>query len=1628
MATPELPEPMNSSPYHSKVKITTTLSDPTFVAGNFVSGKLDMECRADRGLGIGILMVELFAIQELSSRDHSATSTFLHSRRLFQGPGLPPSNAVQAYPMLGDPPLPQHYYQARRGKSTFLFRIPIPTSSPSSISFGSGLAKVRYELRASVGVYWKNEKKLVVDNKTVDVVEAYPYDKSPPEAIVVGDNGKLWMQGRMIGGPVVAGGMGYLELQVKNHSNKKNSSLTLTLTRTLYLPGQQLQQPATVQISDTLTTVPFRGPEYIIPPGAEGVANLVFDVPKLARGVQGGTLDGESKEEGGQPRRTESLFEIRCEVEVKLGMGIGSKDIILQIPIDVVHPMAVPQQPILDPFIQQQPTPYTYANHGPVLERTPYADYTSYYPNQGAYIDPTQIQPWLPPMEPPLLLPQAYPHGYVTSPGPQLLPPFQQFHPMQAPANAHTPPPPHSFFPEALPGSPPVALSYLPPISYQTPIVESLPEPVFVHGIPPTVTPPMDSFFNPVPNPSSNAVLYSPRPQLTPKHSFTRDPALGSLTISKSERVEELEKMADEVAKRSRDLSGDLPKATGAATLEGLDGEVNWDYLNNKTLPGPPVPSGKLGGRGRMGWDNGDDVISTENHDHEEPQQGGRKRRDLMSMFPAAVHDLQAVQARDYYPQEPQQPTGGVTYQTPPTPTLMAVLGPLKQTLPTVAKMGKTPPELLTSESGLDALERRLLAEVGTRKHLEAWDNTSDNNIITEASEDENEENGGRRRGVKTKALKDHQLGRRDVRDVLLSPTSPAAVKATVVGNGNPRLAPIDTDLNLDLEGREEGADSGGGAGGVGGNGASAPIPIPMKSPDPLNESAISSLTLGGEGLASGLPDTGGTGAGFGLGFSNGGGAAGATGDSDGEGDGEADFDGRTHRAGSASLSEGSNSGSDRMVLGARSGGGGLHRHTRQRAEVSTPTEMIAQERGKPRRGGGGGVETKEKFKSSSSKKKDRLNGIGNGSGETKKSRNKSSAAAKGRVAAWLGGIDSAVPPQEEIIPPSPSVVRDLDGSLFEDEQRAAVQFLGRSPLSAALPLFPLSPNSASPTTPGGVLTTNVRIDLAANGGADVANENIKNEDKVASASPNPRSSGFVSITTLKRDPISLPSPSSIFRKPLLLSRDATVIDEARRVQDLWSSTPPGITADKDLPKSEGTAGAMSSISHERINRKASPSSLFSKPAGVVPLSYSAAVASAPAPGPSAAAAAAAPRNVWKTADQKQSSTSQSKGRQLPPSTTKPSGYKPPGGKLPVFPPSKPPIDPQVKYDIRSARGGRGGKVASVASLWASGAINNQSRQTTTTAAAANNHIKDKVKEVPKRLPNGVEEVSDSLPTLPSKPARAEKKLFSAAVMTPAPVLKNVRAYTPTVLSGNSGGSGGSGGPKKMTSTPTLPVPSVGVLAGAGKVGKVAAASRSTDNVVAVQKRPVTTTTPTINFFQGGKTTPTANLSTPSSSSGPPAGRLHDLPTTKRGVGGTKGIGKAAVTGPPGVLIKATSDPAVISSSLAVPTLSSTASLVRPHHQNSKQDNHRHHPQPRVAVVKLPTTFASTTPGSGLGGSGSGSRSGSSVSPRPGSPQVAVANNNTDSKPTELAFGQARLRDLIKKYQGSSPASVGQKA
>lgn len=76
-----------------------------------------------------------------------------------------------------------------------------------------------------MGVVWKNERRLVVDKSPLEVLSAYPYEElvgaKEPEGVIVGENGKFWVHGRLVGSVVVAGETACVELHVKNHSNKK---------------------------------------------------------------------------------------------------------------------------------------------------------------------------------------------------------------------------------------------------------------------------------------------------------------------------------------------------------------------------------------------------------------------------------------------------------------------------------------------------------------------------------------------------------------------------------------------------------------------------------------------------------------------------------------------------------------------------------------------------------------------------------------------------------------------------------------------------------------------------------------------------------------------------------------------------------------------------------------------------------------------------------------------------------------------------------------------------------------------------------------------------------------------------------------------------------------------------------------------------------------------------------------------------------------------------------------------------------------------------------------------------------------------------------------------------------------
>lgn len=77
------PEPMNVVTHHAKVRTTLRFAEQLFVAGGMVTGKMEMECKADKGLAIGVIMVELYAIEGASRLNRrKSSSNLIHIQSL----------------------------------------------------------------------------------------------------------------------------------------------------------------------------------------------------------------------------------------------------------------------------------------------------------------------------------------------------------------------------------------------------------------------------------------------------------------------------------------------------------------------------------------------------------------------------------------------------------------------------------------------------------------------------------------------------------------------------------------------------------------------------------------------------------------------------------------------------------------------------------------------------------------------------------------------------------------------------------------------------------------------------------------------------------------------------------------------------------------------------------------------------------------------------------------------------------------------------------------------------------------------------------------------------------------------------------------------------------------------------------------------------------------------------------------------------------------------------------------------------------------------------------------------------------------------------------------------------------
>lgn len=75
-----------------------------------------------------------------------------------------------------------------------------------------------------------------------------------------------------------------------------------------------------IEVTDTVATVPFSGPEYTVQAFSEGVAHLAMTIPRSARGVCRGPR--QALDSRGRPYMKDALFHVQCYLLVTMSTGI----------------------------------------------------------------------------------------------------------------------------------------------------------------------------------------------------------------------------------------------------------------------------------------------------------------------------------------------------------------------------------------------------------------------------------------------------------------------------------------------------------------------------------------------------------------------------------------------------------------------------------------------------------------------------------------------------------------------------------------------------------------------------------------------------------------------------------------------------------------------------------------------------------------------------------------------------------------------------------------------------------------------------------------------------------------------------------------------------------------------------------------------------------------------------------------------------------------------------------------------------------------------------------------------------------------------------------------------------------
>ncbi|TPX31481.1 hypothetical protein SmJEL517_g05187 [Synchytrium microbalum] len=339
-------QPVSTNPGKSRrLKINVLLDATIFVAGGTLHGRLELTCSTSRSIRMGLIEVQLQAYEgksyvkapndQINDKELASSQSFLSSNIVFQGPRTPPSNAVRG-------PNEDGFWQANKGKTTFPFSFRLPEDSPSSFTFQTMAALkyvitgvVQYEENSQIETMFKSKDAFVVENwKTThpNIVDIEVTDETVGQ-LFMGGIGQVTLQGAIRKCFFQSGSDVYVETRVKNDTRRRVQGLKVQLVRKLVMLRQSNKRGPldTKVIAEPVSEAIFRERDNIYDPGEDRSNVLHVHIPPYVRTVS-----------------NTALAEVAVSLQVIISMGMLSKDIMIELPIDVCHGASVNPPPIVD--------------------------------------------------------------------------------------------------------------------------------------------------------------------------------------------------------------------------------------------------------------------------------------------------------------------------------------------------------------------------------------------------------------------------------------------------------------------------------------------------------------------------------------------------------------------------------------------------------------------------------------------------------------------------------------------------------------------------------------------------------------------------------------------------------------------------------------------------------------------------------------------------------------------------------------------------------------------------------------------------------------------------------------------------------------------------------------------------------------------------------------------------------------------------------------------------------------------------------------------------------------------------------------------------------------------------------